>query len=247
MISVAIITKNEEHNIERCLRSVQWADEIVVVDSGSTDKTIEICESYHCNIIHSPWLGFGKTKQLGVNAAKNNWVFSIDADEEVSSELQHVISTITNSATYCALRIKRNSYYLGKRIKYSGWQTDYPLRLFNKTYGNFNDAAVHESVVLKSGEISQIEQPIFHYPFPDIDTHIKKINHYSQLGAQTLFENNKKTGLLYALLSGLSKFIKMYFIKKGILDGKEGLVLAILSGFSSTLKYFKLWSLWRVK
>ena len=132
-------------------------------------------------------------------------------------------------------------------IKYSGWQTDYPIRLFNKNHGNFNGASVHETVVMDSNSISNIDEIMLHYPFPTINIHINKINHYSQLGAENLFNKNKKTTLIYAVFSGIVKFIKMYLIKKGFLDGKEGFVLAVLSGFNSTLKYFKLWSLCRVK
>jgi len=246
-ISIVIVTKNEESNIERCLESVKWADEVTVVDSGSTDKTLEFCQAYHCKIIETEWLGFGLTKQIGVNAATNDWVLSIDADEEVTSELKSKILELTQSTKFHAFNIKRVSYYLKKRIKYSGWQTDYPLRLFNKQYGNFNDASVHESVVMNSNNTSTIQAPLYHYPYQSISGHIGKINLYTQLGAEKLFNKGKKAPLIYAVLSGIVKFIKMYLIKKGFLDGKEGFILAVLSGFSSTLKYFKLWSMWRVK
>jgi glycosyltransferase involved in cell wall biosynthesis len=247
MLSISIITKNEEANIERCLESVKWADEIIIVDSGSTDKTLDICQNYNCRIIETEWLGFGCTKQIGVNSATNDWVLSIDADEEVTNELKNKILQLIQSTTFHAFSIKRVSYYLKKRIEYSGWQTDYPIRLFNKNHGNFNGASVHETVVMDSNSISNIDEIMLHYPFPTINIHINKINHYSQLGAENLFNKNKKTTLIYAVFSGIVKFIKMYLIKKGFLDGKEGLILAVLSGFSSTLKYFKLWSLWRVK
>ena len=246
-ISVSIITKNEESNIKRCLNSVKWVDEIIVVDSGSTDGTLEICKNYHCKIIETEWLGFGRTKQIGVNAATNDWVLSIDADEEVSDKLKDKILELVQSTQFHAFNIKRVSYYLKKRIQYSGWQTDYPLRLFNKKYGNFNDASVHESVVIDGENTSTIQALLYHYPYQSISSHISKINLYTQLGAQKLFDKGKGTTLIYAVLSGIVKFIKMYLIKKGFLDGKEGLILAILSGFSSTLKYFKLWSLWKAK
>ena len=157
MLSVSIITKNEEDNIERCLDSVKWANEIIIVDSGSTDHTLEICKSYNCKIIETEWLGFGLTKQIGVNAATNNWILSIDADEEVTSELKNKILELVQSTTFHAFNIKRVSYYLKKRIQYSGWQTDRPLRLFNKQYGNFNDASVHESVVINSNLICPLD------------------------------------------------------------------------------------------
>ena len=131
-LSISIITKNEASNIKRCLESVKWADEIIVVDSGSTDGTLEICKNYHCKIIETEWLGFGRTKQIGVNAAMNDWILSIDADEEVSVNLKDEILELVQSTQFHAFNIKRVSYYLKKRIQYSGWQTDYPLRLFNK-------------------------------------------------------------------------------------------------------------------
>jgi glycosyltransferase involved in cell wall biosynthesis len=246
-ISASIITKNEESNIERCLESIKWVDEIIVVDSGSTDTTLAICQTYNCKIIETEWLGFGLTKQIGVNAATNDWVLSIDADEEVTNKLKNKILELIQSTTFHAFDIKRVSYYLKKRIKYSGWQTDYPLRLFNKKYGNFNNASVHESVIMDSKNTSTIQELMYHYPYQSINGHISKINLYTQLGAEKLFDKGKKTTLIYAVLSGIIKFIKMYVVKKGFLDGKEGFILAVLSGFSSTLKYFKLWSLWRTK
>ena len=114
MITVSVITKNEESNIKRCLESVKWADEIIVVDSGSTDKTLEICQIYHCKIIKTEWLGFGRTKQIGVNAASNDWVLSIDADEEVTNELKNKILELAQSTQFHAFNIKRVSYYLKK-------------------------------------------------------------------------------------------------------------------------------------
>ncbi|MBT3175220.1 MAG: glycosyltransferase family 2 protein [Lentimicrobiaceae bacterium] len=240
MITVSIITKNEEDNIEKCLESIKWADEIIIVDSGSTDNTIDICKKYNCKIITTKWLGFGKTKQIGVNASRNNWILSVDADEIITENLKHDILNKITSTTYSGFHIKRISYYLNKRINYSSWQTDHPLRLFNKKYGNFNNKNVHESVDI-IGEVSHIRSHLKHYPFPNIKTHIIKINLYSELGAQNLYDENKTTSLLYALASGWIKFFKMYMLKRGFLDGKEGLILALLSGFSSTLKYLKLW------
>lgn len=246
MISVVIITKNEELNIERCLRSVQWASETVIVDSGSTDHTLDICKKYNCNIIQTEWLGFGKTKQLAVQSASNEWVLSIDADEEVTPELQSKIIELVQSPTTNGYTIKRNSFYLERMIRYSGWQNDYPLRLFNKKMGQFNDAPVHESVVMNNGStINAIDTPLIHYPYPTIACHLNKINLYTSLGAEQLHQQQKRVSLPYAFISGGVKFLKTYFIKGGFLDGKEGLVLATLSGFSSTLKYLKLWSLGR--
>ena len=131
-ISAVIITKDEEKNIERCLKSLDWVDEIVVVDSGSTDKTIEICKKYNCTIVYSDWLGFGRTKKLAVNTASNDWILSIDSDEEVTPELRNKIKEILTNPEFEAYRVKRKSFYLGKMINHCGWGSDYPLRLFNR-------------------------------------------------------------------------------------------------------------------
>jgi len=240
MISASIITKNEEHNIQRCLDSIQWVDEVVVVDSGSTDKTLEICRSYNCKIIETEWLGFGRTKQLAVDAATYEWVLSIDADEEVTTALKDTILATLNKPKADGYTIKRSSYYLKRLIKYSGWQNDYPLRLFNKNAGQFNDAPVHETVVMNSNNLSSIEAPLFHYPYPTIESHIQKINLYSSLGANKLFQQGKQHTILFAFSSGGVKFIKMYIFKKGFLDGKEGFILSLLSAFGASLKYIKL-------
>ena len=142
-VTAAIITKNEENNIERCLKSLDWVDEILVLDSGSTDKTLEICAKYKTKIVETEWLGFGRTKKAAVETASNNWVLSIDADEEVSKELQIRIKEILKQPIMNGYKIKRHSYFLGKRIKYCGWSSDYPVRLFDRTKGNFNNREVH--------------------------------------------------------------------------------------------------------
>jgi len=241
-ISACIITKNEERNIERCLSSLFWVDEIVVVDSGSTDKTLEICEKHKCKIIASEWLGFGPTKNLAVSIAKNNWILSIDSDEEISPLLMKRIQSL-DTTKYNGFLIKRSSYFLGKKIKFSGWQNDYPIRFFNKKYGNFNNETVHESVILSPFRTSKINEEILHYPYTSIFDHLVKINLYSELSASKMQKKNKKVSILFAILSGLIKFIKMYFIKLGFLDGKEGFILSFNSSFAQTIKYLKLWSL----
>ncbi|MFZ0390299.1 MAG: glycosyltransferase family 2 protein, partial [Calditrichia bacterium] len=178
-ISVVIVVKNEEKNISRCLNSVKWADEILVVDTGSTDRTREICRSFPCRLIEREWTGFGPTKKWAVEQAENDWVLSLDADEEVSASLRRKMDDLLQDDQSAAgYRIRRRSYYLGKVIRHSGWDHDFPLRLFNRTYGNFNQKAIHESVTLK-GRIEKISEPVIHYPYPEIGTHLQKIDHYA--------------------------------------------------------------------
>lgn len=241
-ISAVIITKNEEANIGRCLNSLGWVDEIVVVDSGSTDKTIEICKEYNCQIVISEWLGFGRTKRLAVDSATNNWILSIDSDEEVTPELENTIKEILANPKSDGHRVKRSSFYLGKMIKHCGWNSDYPLRLFNREYGNFNDKEVHEAVEIRE-EGSKIESPLLHYTYPTLEGHIDKVNRYSSLQAKELYKKNKNYSFFLIPIFVLNKFINMYFLHLGFLDGKKGFILSYISAFGVFLKYIKLWKL----
>jgi (heptosyl)LPS beta-1,4-glucosyltransferase len=241
-ISVVIICKNEENNIRRCLESIKWADEIVIYDTGSTDKTLNICAEYTKTIYtENAWEGFGKAKHDAVGLAKNDWIFSIDADEEVSESLKNKILDMKDSLSKeTAYRIKRNSFYMGKMIRFSGWQRDYTLRLFNRQYGNFNLKTVHESVETKAN-VMNLKEVLYHYTYPCIKTHISKMVYYSELGAGSWEQKGKRACIMKACLSGFFKFIKMYVFRLGFLDGKVGFILAINSGFGVYLKYVYLW------
>lgn len=241
-ISACIIAKNEEINIDRCLRSVSWADEIIVVDSGSDDETIEICKRYNCRIVETGWLGFGKTKSISVDSASNDWILSIDADEEVTEELKERILNILKGPEYVGYRIKRDSFYLGRKIDHCGWNNDYPLRLFDKRFGNFNDRIMHEKVIVE-GENGRVNEVILHHTYPTIESHVNRINRYSTLGAGEAFGKGKKSTVCGSVLRGMLKFVKMYFIQLGFLDGLHGLILSVNSGYGVYLKYIKLWEL----
>ncbi len=241
-ISAVIITKNEEANIERCLKSLHWVDEIVVVDSGSTDRTLEICKQYECKIIETDWLGFGRTKQLAVNSASYNWVLSIDSDEQVSENSIAVIKTLLENPKHNAYKVQIKSFYLGRMINHSGWGNEFKLRIFNKELGNYNDSVIHESVVI-TGEKPHIEVEFFHYTYPSLAKNMEKLDKYSSLQAKELFEKGKKYSLFLIPLFVLNKFINMYLLNLGFLDGKEGFLLATMSAFGVFLKYAKLWEL----
>lgn len=238
-ISAVIITNNEANNIERCLKSLSWVDEIVVVDSYSKDNTVEICNRYNCKVIQTEWNGFGNTKKFAVDNASNDWIFSIDADEEVTDELKVRILDVLKEPKYNGFNIKRKSYYLGKEIKYCGWNNDFPLRLFNKNYGNFNSKEVHESVLLNGSKL-KIYEPLLHYTYPTISLHISKMNRYTDLSLKEI-DNDKNYSILISILLGVNKFLKMYILQKGFLDGKAGLVLSLNSAFGIYLKYIKVW------
>lgn len=239
-LSAVIITKNEESNIRRCLESIKnFVAEIIIVDSQSTDDTLKICEEYGCKIFQIEWEGFGLAKKFGVDNASNNWIFSIDSDEEVTHELQNEIDKIMQNPECNIYSIKRNSFFLGKQIKYCGWNNDYPKRLFNREYGNFNNAIVHETIEY-TGTRGVIESALNHYTYPTINSQIEKMNLYSELGAEKYFNEGKRTSIAAAFFYGIFKFVKMYFLQLGFLDGVHGFILCVNSGHGIFLKYAKL-------
>ena len=241
-ISAVIITKNEEHNIGRCLKSLYWVDEIVVVDSGSTDKTLEVCKQYNCNIIETEWLGFGRTKQLAVNSASHNWVLSIDSDEQVSENSIAVIKTLLENPKHNAYKVQIKSFYLGRMINHSGWSNEFKLRIFNKNFGNYNNNKIHESVIIK-GEKPKIKVEFNHYSYPTIASHLIKINIYTDLQAKELKKRGKNYPLFLIPLFALNKFANMFLFNLGFLDGKEGFILCSNSAYGVFIKYLKLWKL----
>ncbi len=239
MLSVVIITKNEESYIAKCLESVKWVDEIIVLDSGSTDKTVEICKQFTPHVFEMDWQGFGVQKQRALNKATSDWVLSIDADEIISPELRTEIEYGINHNQYDAFLLPRLSSYCGKFIKHGGWYPDYILRLFRRELGYFTDDVIHERVIFEGG-IGKLNTPILHESYSDLSEVLEKINSYSSLNAQKLFERDVKSSLSKAIFRGLWKFIQTYFVKAAFLDGKHGLMLAISSAESVYYKYLKL-------
>jgi glycosyltransferase involved in cell wall biosynthesis len=240
-LSVVIITYNEEKNIRRCLESLQWADEIVVVDSHSTDGTPDICREMGARIVDSDWLGFGRTKKMATARATHDWVLSIDADEAVTPVLQQQIEQLlAGKPEFPAYRIRRSSFYLGTQIRHSGWDRDCPVRLFNRNYGTFNEKEVHESVKIP-GAKGTLPGPLLHYSYPTVASHLAKMNRYTDLGAAEAVEKGKTSSIFGARLRGTAKFINMFFLKRGFLDGAAGYLLARNSAFGVYLKYLKIW------
>lgn len=239
-LSVCIITRNEQENIARCLDSIKWADEILVLDSDSVDQTVRICREYSCKIVEMPWHGFGPAKKALVQATRNNWVLSVDADEVISKELAVRIKAILNKPDFAGYRIKRKSYYLGKLINHCGWNRDYPLRLFNKNYGTFNEKVVHESVQL-DGSVGRLQEPILHFTYPTLQSHVRKMTYYAELTAEQKLREGKRSSIGKAFLAGFLKFAKMYILQLGVLDGKNGLLLCLNSAYGVYLKYMILW------
>lgn len=239
MLSVIIITKNEETHITQCLESVKWADEIIVLDSGSTDKTVPICHQFTSNVFETDWQGFGIQKQRTLKKATGDWVLSIDADEIISPELRIEIEQAISQNQFDAFLLPRLSSYCGKFIKHSGWYPDDILRLFRRELGHFTDDVIHEQVIVE-GKIGKLTAPLLHESYSDFEEVLEKVNSYSTLQAQKLFERGAKSSLSKAISRALWKFVQTYFIKMGFLDGQHGLMLAISSAESVYYKYLKL-------
>jgi glycosyltransferase involved in cell wall biosynthesis len=239
-VSAVIITKNEEANIGRCLDSVAWADEIVVVDSGSTDDTCQLATEKGALVYKIDWRGYGPAKAFSVEKASKEWVLSIDADEEVSNELRDEIKAVlSDSPAHAGYDMPRLTRFLDRWIRHCGWYPDRVLRLFHKDHGNFNDAAVHEKVVL-NGSLGHLRGHLLHWCYPTLDHYLTKSNRYTTLGAEQAFETGKRAGWFDITLRPAASFVSHYVIRQGFRDGLEGFLVSSLSAMAVLSKYAKL-------
>jgi glycosyltransferase involved in cell wall biosynthesis len=239
-ISCVIITYNESRNIRRCLESVSWADEIVVVDSHSLDDTREIASAFTDKIHQLKWSGFGPAKEYARDKATGDWILSVDADEVVPDKLKEEMQRVTESQeSLDGYFMPRRSNFLGRWIRHGGWYPDLVLRLFKKEKGSFTDRVVHEEVRV-TGSTGRLSSDLLHYTDPDFDHYLNKLNRYTSLDAMRLFRAGRRASLLDILLRPILTFVKMYFLKLGFLDGLPGLILAVSSSFYVFSKYVKL-------
>lgn len=247
-LSVVIIAYNEEHNIERALKSVAWADEIVVVDSQSTDQTVDICRRYTNKVITHPWQGHIPQKNFALAQAANEWVLSIDADEEVSPELANSIKQIlAQGPKFDGYMVRRKVFYLGKWIKHSGWYPDYRIRLVRKERARWGGESVHD-VLEVNGSVAKISDgDLYHYSYRDLSDHISKIDGYTTIMAKSKFETGKRAHWYDMVFRPLFGFFKKYIFRLGFLDGVHGLIICALTSYYVFLKYLKLWALQKSK
>jgi len=245
-ITLVIITLNEESNLERCLASVPFANEIVVVDSFSTDRTVEIAQKRGAHVFQEKWRGYGPQKAFATQQASNDWILSLDADEalspELAAEIQSVFLTLQPEAGY---EMPRRSFHLGRWIDHGGWYPDYQMRLFNKKHSQWNSSALHEKVEVRRQ--LRLQTPILHWVFADLSDQVVTNDRYSSLGAEQMFASGKRMSMgaiIFKLLTKpWSKFIENYFWKRGCLDGMPGFIIAVSSGYSIFLKFAKQWEL----
>ena len=246
MISAVIIAKNEEANLPGCLESVRWADEIILIDSNSTDRTVEIARAYGAMVFQVEWRGFGHAKGFGIEKAASEWIFSIDADERITPDLAAEIKEAVKLGRYSGYYLPRRTNFLGRWIRYSRWYPDYVLRLFQKNKGSFSSSLVHEKATV-DGPVGRLHNPILHYSYPDIETYFRKFERYTALGAEELYRNGKKFSAVTLVLKSTAAFLRHYVTGAGFLDGVEGFLIASFSALSVMTKYIKLRSLERSK
>jgi len=240
-LSVILITKNESAHIAACLESVSFADEIVVVDSGSTDDTREIARAMGARVERTAdWPGFGPQKNRALDLATCDWVLSIDADERVTPELAREIIDTLAAPSADAYEIARLSNFCGRFIRHSGWWPDYVLRLFRRGTARFTDAAVHEKVVPRGGPPARLRHHFLHYPYADMAVLIDKVNRYSSDAAAMMHARGKRSSVFGAVGHGAWTFVRIYLIRRGFLDGRHGLVLAVTAAAGSFFRYAKL-------
>ncbi|MCH7548891.1 MAG: glycosyltransferase family 2 protein [Candidatus Krumholzibacteriota bacterium] len=237
-ISTILITRDEEKDIERCLKSVRpFSDEIIVVDSGSTDRTVEIARAHDARVIEHEWLGYGPQKQLALEEAAQPWVFSIDADEVVTPALCQEIQTVARDCD--GYEVARRVWYMGRWIRHSGWYPRYVIRLFRRDRGSFTGDAVHESVRIR-GRTRRLREDLLHYSYRDVDDHMERINDFTTLAATQMFGRGRRSGLIRMVVTPWLQFHKVYILRRGFLDGFAGLVIALLHSMYVFLKHAKL-------
>lgn len=255
-LSVAIITQNEELNLARTLASVRFADEVVVVDSGSTDRTVLIAQEAGAKVFSESWQGFARQKNLAIEKCSSDWVLSLDADEELSPELQQeILSVLKNSPQNMAFRLRRRNLFLGRWMRHGGYYPDAKLRLFRRagTQGaaglRFAERAVHETIAYE-GPSETLRHDLIHHAYPTLHGYLEHMNRYSTLGAQVAVKKGKSTQSWWAFLSNVVlvpvfTFLWNYIFRGGFLDGREGFLLHTYHSLYTSWKYAKAWEMTR--
>ncbi|MCX7833451.1 MAG: glycosyltransferase family 2 protein [Ignavibacteria bacterium] len=244
MISALVICKNEQKIIRNCLESIKWADEIIIIDSFSTDDTIKICSEYTSKIYQKNWEGFANQKFFGVSKCNGEWIFSIDADEVCTEPLKNEILNKLNDINhlYDGFLIPRRNYFKNHRLKFGGSYPDYQLRLFKKDKVRINNRLVHESFII-DGKISKLENHIDHYPYKTFREYLDKINYYSTLSAEEKYKSLKKSNIFLIIFRPIFEFKKNYLFQLGFLDGIAGFYKALFHFLTKLFTEIKLWEL----
>jgi len=239
-IAATVITKNEAASIRTCLDSLTWVDEIIVVDSGSTDETVDICREYTDKILLTDWPGFGPQKNRALAMVTKEWVISLDADEHISPDLREEMeAAMADPGGKVAFAMPRRSNYCGKPMGHSGWWPDYVTRLFQRGQARFSDDLVHECLIV-DGPVGRLRRPLLHEAFNDLEEVLETMNRYSTAGARMMHDRGERVTISTAILHGLWSFLSTYCFRAGFLDGWEGFMLAVSNAEGTYYKYLKL-------
>lgn len=241
-ISAVIIAFNEEEKIAAAINSVKWADQILLVDSESTDCTTEIAKNLGAKIITQKWLGFSKQKQLAVDRAEHDWIFSLDADEVVCEKLRDEILKLKTAENLAdGYKIPRLSHYMNRPIRRGGWYPDWQIRFFNRRKGKWKNVLIHESIEM-DGRVEKLSGDILHFSVEDAAHHHRMIGErYAPLAAEQMFQRGRKTSALKIATAGMTAFLQTYILKAGFLDGLAGFTIARFAAHHAFLKHLMLW------
>ncbi len=244
-LAVVLIVKNEAEHLAACLTSVaDWVDEIVVLDSGSTDNTLEIAAQFQARIFtHTPWPGFGLQRRIAQSHVQSEWVLWLDADERVTPELKQAIQSIMhNPPLNTVYAMPRLSWAFGRFIRHSGWYPGYVVRLFPKDLASYDDALVHEKVMVPPhAQVHHLTGDLLHYPYRDIQHYCIKVAAYTKTWAEQQKNKGKTATIAQGVGHAVACFIRMYVLKRGFLDGSQGFVLATVGAYTTFIKYAELW------
>ena len=244
-LSVALITHNEERNLPDCLDSVAWASEIVVVDNGSSDRTVAIARARGARVIETPdWPGFGVQKNRALDACTGDWVLVLDADERVSEPLRREIESVLGAPAHDVYRMPRSSSYCGRTLRHGGWWPDHVTRLLRRGAARHSTARVHERIEF-AGPVGTLREPLQHISFRTLDQVVDKMNRYSGESARALHAAGRRPGLGTAIAHGIAAFLRTYVLRLGFLDGRHGFMLAVSNAEGTYYRYAKLMRLRR--
>jgi glycosyltransferase involved in cell wall biosynthesis len=240
-LTVIVPTYNEEKNVRDCLESVKWADEIIVVDSFSTDSTVEICREYPVKLVQHEYVNSAAQKNWILPQTANRWVLIVDSDERVTREMREEIKTLLESGPGCdGYWIRRKNRFMGKEIRFCGWQRDRVLRLFDRDKGRYEDKHVHADVELQ-GNVGILRECLLHDTYKDFSSYLRKLDKYTDWGAEDLATRGKARGVLSLAARPAGRFVRMYLFQLGFLDGVRGFIICTLGATSVFLKYAKFW------
>ena len=243
-LTATVITFNEEQNIQACLESLTWVKEIIVVDSGSSDRTLKICRGYTDKVFINPWPGHLQQKNVAISLATYDWILSIDADEWVPVELREAIERELSAPCHAGYCITRRNYFLGRWMRHGGWYPDRVLRLFDRRRGQFGGLNPHDRVVISDGSVGAIDGHLIHLTYRNFSQYLRKQDWYTGISAEGLVSRGRRPGSVSGaelMLRALVKFVQVYLLKRGFLDGMHGWIVAAGASYFNFFKYAKVW------